>query len=201
MDRMDGPTTPQVAQLVDILNDVARGFSNNEWGAGVRMYWVLDQPSIGFQIFNNQQIQDNWMDTNRNPWLRTEFIHAALVHQGLPDGVLGFAYSHGVMITCVHAVLYSNDHLIAVSNVIKTTLAHEITHTLIYPAPQPPFDAGNHLPDPNENGILYGVGFDEDDLTYLMCAGGAYPTRFALIKFSNPTIKAMDLRTKWSVEE
>jgi len=212
------PETPEGAPVTDkelvrkAMDEAVKGFSNETNGAGINVYYVLDQE---LEITATTTLEDTGETLllggggRRNPKLSGEFVHLILARQRRGD-----TSKKGVTVTSPlesgsGSLVYVKslmDHQPLLptlpkneTNFVKlvsNTIAHELTHAIVKESSSNGFDEKEHVPDGNENGT-------PDELTgdgiFLMATpeGRSFnPVGWTTISFSNTTLKAIDLPNK-----
>lgn len=189
---------PTSADLKTVLELVAKGFSDRSNGAGVRVYWVVDEPSAAYQVIQTVNDATTWARTHRNTAQLGEFVHLMFTGDAFGVDALGFTSEKAgagggclVFPNRISNIAPAGDFLAYLAN----TAAHELTHSIIDTPGANGFDAGEHEinPDPADGaeGPL--------DLKYLMIRGAIRTPRTTII-FSDTVLAQIDLTRKESVE-
>ena len=190
---------PTAAQLAAVLETVAKGYSDANNGAGIRVYWVMDESAATHEIFASDVTERTWASTHSNGQLG-EFVHLIFADAEwralygvtkLQTTDEGGAF---VFTTAIQTAAPGADYGAWLAN----TAAHELGHTIIFIQAQgaPRFGTDQHVNDPDEDNVIEGPG----DLKYLMVRGGIRTPRTAII-FSNPSRRQIDLTYKFSVNQ
>jgi hypothetical protein len=173
------------------------GFEDATNGAGIRVYWVLDEEEASpYEVFADDSAMTAWANAHRNSRLG-EFVHLMFADRKGTTDLGGSSFTWGAYDLLWGEWKWWNDHAqrYVFHDGLAHTAAHELTHCLINPNDEDGFDPDGHLPDPNENG----VPDDPPDEIYLMYRYTT-PRNEATIIFSGPTRRQLDLTSKWSVE-
>ncbi len=191
------PNNIPEAGLEGIMTGASGVFSNATRGAGIYMYWLMDEVALDLpkeKVDTVAKLKAEWKASRDTvaardpalPNLRTDFMHMLFVDDigiALNNALGGAASTFGTV-----RDLLERGAVLAVTNLrgnqarwgldgakfnelLMTTVAHEITH-LLYERHDGPFDAVEHTKDPNEDGIVVD---DAEDKTCLMYKG--VPTR------------------------
>jgi len=194
VDKMTGVLAmPVEADFNGILSNVAKGFSNATTGAGIRLYWVVDNPRVLHQLFQSADEEVAWANVHRNPIL-SEFVPVMFVDTYHPEPMYGATFDQtGRAVGCF---IYLRDirtagALAAYHTRVVHTVAHEVTHALMNAREAPGFDAGEHETNPDPaDGPLGPL-----DRTYLMVPGSitSFP---GVIRFSDTVLGQIDLNKK-----
>jgi hypothetical protein len=201
VDIMDGVThMPTESGIRDTMDIVSAGFNDLTDGAGIDVYYVIDERAARHEVFGSDSAWNTWMDNHRHrtngvPNMLNEFVYVSWVdiftHRTTTLG-LSHACGASTAVERIHARMPAGTNF---SDVLAHTTAHELTHLIIDTINANGFDSGEHLDDPNENGTIG----DADDERYLMSNHRTWIQRVAII-FSNPTRRQIDLTNKDSVE-
>jgi hypothetical protein len=151
-------------EAVARLNEASAGFSDQTRGAGVKMYWLIDEFVAGpRETFANPQAAVSWTKGHRNDANLKDAIHVVFVDQmAAPPGaagVLGVSIQTSpgpsagsfVFVGGIRSIIPAADQ----NGWIASTIAHELTHTLLKMDGQAPYSDGEHLADPNGDGTPY----------------------------------------------
>jgi hypothetical protein len=206
--------TPGIANkptggITTVMNKVSQGFSDNDNGAGIRMYWLMDKDNLQY-IATFARDADVFQHTkdNRNPNLRQNFVHVQFLSD-IPSRAGAFSLSegegvdltaNGISIGLDRLKIYGDEKGFAFDGLVFTAVAHELTHQLIEPGAKPKWTPIFILPggrkfkpehelDPNENGFEGDAG----DLFSVMYNERTNENTTA-VKFSNLTRREFDLR-------
>jgi hypothetical protein len=194
-----------------VLRKVSVGFADKWTGADIRVYWVIDQPQAPMFIAELASSAQaiSWASANRNADALREFVHLMFVYSQrfLPE-CLGTSNRPGSYVFVEPTFQFCQRESADLIKTLAHTATHELTHLLLNMISWLPFDDGEHLRDPNENGIVNdeelgrppGGWPDENDRRYLMYYGGARAHLAATIIFENPTRRSINLTSKESVE-
>jgi hypothetical protein len=187
---------PSVDDLKSILNNVVAGFEDATSGAGIRVYWVLDQEEASpHMVFQSDDEATDWARWTAGRSLGA-FVHLMFTDTFAPLPTLEGHAGVGGGFVHVRAVKdASTQEGYAYHEGLTTVATHEITHLLLDELNVPPFEETEHLLDPDEDGIERGPG----DRKYLMYIDKTPENRTA-VNFSMPTRRALDLTNKESVE-
>jgi hypothetical protein len=210
VDIMDGVThMPTESGIRGIMDIVSAGFNDATDGAGIALYYVIDERAarphqtwIASTQSKNIGDWNNWMDshchqTSGNANTLAEFVYLGFLDLIDPPPTGGLASTCGasVFVERKYAQAASANDLANLSNWIAHTAAHELTHCIIDTAGANGFDADEHLPNPDASDPPHGP-FDQK---YLMYAAFTIQNR-ATIVFSNATREQIDLTNKDSVD-
>jgi hypothetical protein len=195
-DAMTGVThMPTRADLEGVLGDVVANFSDATDGAGVFVYWVIDQFNVGpHELFANRAARETWADNHRNDQLG-EFVHLMFADKRTDNPTPGTSGTYGAYVFVESDWDLHTTHNLNFLDLLAHTAAHEITHLLLNTDGSNGFDAGEHLdnPDPSDGPKM------PSDYRYLMYSQTTRQNA-ETIYFSNPTRKQIDLKSKESVE-
>ncbi len=200
VDIMAGVTNmPSEAGIRGIMDALSSGFGHLTDRAGINLYYVIDETAATHVVFASDDAWDDWMDDHRHQTdgddnMLTEFVYLSFVdsYSHRPN-TLGLTGTCGAS-TGVDAIHTAMPVGTPFSDALAHTTAHELTHLIIDTNSANGFDSGEHLDDPNGNGI---VG-DNNDRIYLMSNHRTWAERVNIV-FSNLTRLQMDLINKDSV--
>jgi hypothetical protein len=153
-----------------MLNGAASVFSNDQRGAGIYVYWLMDQTvpialaDVDDTRFDEQR--QKLADT-RNDNLKTDFLHILFFDEGVNASWKGAqvgAQAFGrrttrgpkerglVFATTDVSLFYKAPGFQNIGEAYACVLAHEITHLLMEANNKPGFNAGEHTtnPDPSD---------------------------------------------------
>ena len=195
---------PAANDLRTMMERVARGYSDRDNGAGIRPYWVVDEPSAAYKLLTTANDATKWARDHRNTKQLQEFVH--LMFTGTVaqyNSTLGFTVEHitTVAVTNGRGSFVFPNQISAVAPAadfldwLATVTAHELGHTLIDIRDQGGFDDGEHETNPDLADGLEGPA----DRRYLMVRGEIHTPWNALI-FSDTVVENIDLNRKESVE-
>ena len=187
---------PSAVALRNVLDASASGFSDQADGAGIAMYWAIDQDDATPHVhFASEQERGNWATANRNNDLG-QFVHLIFADK-MTDfaGVGGVSNLYGsfIFVTTVWDTSFQQGW--SFSPLLAMTTAHELTHLLLDSISANGFDNGEHLDDPDPSDPAKGF----NDFRYLMYVD-ANVIQAGTIAFSDKTRKQLDLTSKESVE-
>jgi len=190
---------PTEAGIRSTMNTVSAGFGDLTEGAGIDLYYVIDEPTASHRDFSSYAQAESWANahrhrTNGQPNMLTEFVYLAFA-DSMAGSTGGFAGSYGAFVVVDSAHDFATNQGFNVTSHRAYVAAHELTHMIIDTHNANGFNGGEHLPDPNENGVQD----DADDGRYLMYHHQTAQNTSG-IHFSNPTRRQIDLTSKESVE-
>jgi len=177
----------------------SQGFSDADNGAGLRMYWVIDDTDAEHDVFDDDMDRIAWSGDRRNEELKDEFVHLMFVDDqtGRPNESLGSTSPLGafIWVTNLKEAHDDNHPNTDFKKLLGTTTTHELTHALLSTENMNGFDDKEHVinPDPED-------GPDGDkDKKYVMYKK-LHPDNAEIIIFSDVTIRQLDLVYKETVE-
>ncbi len=192
------------AQLTAVLGAVANGYSNATNGAGIRVYWVVDEASVPNVVFQDASVAKSWAYDHSNPLLE-EFAHVVYANKFSNNTPYGETYRNNLYTNSGGSFVFlsaiatdfalSGMPVAAIQPWISNTSAHEICHSIMDTISTNGFDGGEHVKDPDGDGVEGGRG----DLGYLMVKGGIR-IHTAPVLFDDKTRGQIDLTKKASVE-
>jgi len=161
--------------------------------------YVIDEPTASHRDFSSYAQAESWANahrhrTNGQPNMLTKFVYLAFA-DSMAGSTGGFAGSYGAFVVVDSAHDFATNQGFNVTSHRAYVAAHELTHMIIDTHNANGFNGGEHLPDPNENGVQD----DADDGRYLMYHHQTAQNTSG-IHFSNPTLRQIDLTSKESVE-
>ena len=188
---------PTAAELKTVMETVSKGFNNLTNGAGIRLYWVVDEPSSTHSIIGSDSVATQYARTHRNTQQLAEFVHLILsdnfTHEpgyGVTFEQRGFAGGSWCFPNRIRTICTADNFLKYMAN----NIAHELSHAIIEADNKPGFDKEEHEtnsdPADGELGPL--------DLKYILV--GALRTPRTAIVFSDILLSYIDLTRKESVE-
>lgn len=186
---------PTAARLKTIMEGVAKGFSDKDSGAGIRTYWVVDEPSAAHKAFTGTKDEADaairkWMGDHRNKSQLGEFVHLGFVGTHPTNNYGGYS-SEGL-----GAVIFTGNNP-GTSNVGYSQLVtHELTHTLLNTIDEHGFNGGEHMDDPDPSDPPKGP----KDAIYIMHEYDGNHTLNNSIVFHDLELAQIDLTSKESVE-
>jgi SdrD B-like domain len=191
---------PTAAELKTVMETASKGFSNQTNGAGIRLYWVVDEPVSTYALITSTSDATTYAQAHRNSTHLSEFVHLILSSEfqhkqdltGITynkQGYSGGCFVFPDAISTMNPVASFLEH-------IASTASHELTHAIIEAKGKPGFASDEEHetnPDPadGELGPL--------DLKYLMIKGELRTPR-NMILFSDNVLSYIDLNRKESVE-
>ena len=201
--------------LKPILNGASGVFSNATRGAGIYMYWLMDDLTLNIAKVDVDEVveQLNQLGSTRNTVLKSDFLHLLIYDEGNLTAFQSSAGAYGaedlplaVKRGVVFATSDTNTFLPAAKypkrdEAFSTVVAHEITHLLIPDGTIGTFPDGRvgvfnkaeHVENPNGDNTLG----DAEDQTELMFQGGFRANReLGTVKIF-PVVQAV-LKTKTS---
>ena len=190
------PHMPARAQVNDIMSTVHQGFTDLDDGAGIDVYWVIDQFNVGpHEEFASNNDVGVWGTNHRNNDL-DEFVYLAFTDKRTFDTSTGTSSPLlGSFVFVENAWDFHLAHNLQFFPLISHTIAHEFTHLLLNTKNANGFTDEEHHPDPDNSDGPEGV----NDQEYLMFIRTT-PQNGEVIVFSNPTRQQLDLTSKESVE-
>ena len=197
VDIMAGVTNmPSEAGIRGIMGTVSSGFGHLTDGAGINLYYVIDETAATHEVFANDSEISSWAashlhETAGDENMLDEFVYLAFA-DSFPGSTGGRASNYGAFVFVDSAYAFATAQGYNVTTHRGYIAAHELTHLCINTNGANGFNGDEHLPDPNQSG-----GYDTGDDDYLMFE---YQTGQA-IKFSNPTRGQYDLKNKQSVTQ
>lgn len=190
---------PTAAELRTVMEGVSKGYSDRNNGAGIRVYWVVDEPSATYQPLASGASE--WARDHRNTEQLSEFLHLMFTGDAFGADALGYTYEHdttGVVANGRGCFVFPN----SVSNyaagaafldALAAVAAHEIGHALIEATGAPGFDDGEHMTDPDPADAPGGL-LDEQYLMFFRTMN------LQTIVFADILRSQIDLSRKESVE-
>jgi hypothetical protein len=187
------------------MDAASKGFSNETNGAGIYVYYVLDQLEITSDT-TPKGFETTLLSAGgrRNPALSGKFVHLILAERrrGEPntkgvtiDGAGSIVYVNSLMKNQPFPVALSKNETNFV-NLVSHTIAHELTHAIVKESSTNGFDENEHVPDGNENGTPNEVSGDGIFLMATPEGHGINVNNWTTIRFSNTTLRAIDLPNK-----
>ena len=133
------------AKLKTILNGTSGVFSNSTRGAGIYMYWLMDDKelNIALEDVNTKVNEMIALSGARNSTLASDFIHVLLIDGGCLEAFGGNAIAYGridtdnltrrgvVFATTDTTVTYRVADYPKREELFSSVLAHELTHMII----------------------------------------------------------------------
>lgn len=202
-------------ELKDILNGASRVFSHSSRGAGIYMYYVIDEEELDLPLAKIANQERDVLAASRDtptsratntPNLKTDFVHLLYVNQRPAGGSVGAdSFLGGVNLDrrgTVIAIANMRTYLgpppkidpAKFDEFIMTTTAHELTHQLLRAYGTGAFDKAGHTINANGNA----TNRDIDDENCLMYDGTTRPNcELASVKYF-PVVQAeLRVRTNW----
>ena len=150
------------AKLKTILNGASGVFSNATRGAGIYMYWLMDEDALAaptaVDLLNGTALGDTRDTVSDRPLttvfsLANDFLHLIFVDKNLGTAALtkdsGEIHTRGSMIDATHMNTWfgpGNAHgFTKMSEAYSTTIAHELTHLLVDRANSVGWDEDEHV--------------------------------------------------------
>ena len=197
------PHMPSVADMRGILTNTADGFIDSADGAGIWMYYVIDETAAApHQTFGTTGGTATDAAADMNAWAANHdnnaldgFVHIIFADKRNDNPTGGTAASFGAYVFVERKWDQSQTHMFNFQDALSRTAAHEITHLLLDTANANGFGPGEHIGDPDPSDPPNGA----NDETYLMYDGYSVPGQTVIV-FSNPTRRQLDLTSKQSVE-
>lgn len=165
---------PDAAGIKTWLNDVAKGYSQKVDGAGLRMFYILEDLATTYNEFGtsnpptqtSEQLLRTYLTANMHPELPS-FRHLHLVDRFGNYATAGLGYDDlGAAFAVDRAKVQADGYAILMGTYAPAYIAHEIHHTIINETGDLGADeidnsptAGEHFNDTNGNG----TGAETDD--------------------------------------
>jgi hypothetical protein len=173
--------------LRGVMNGSAAMFSKNQGGAGIYMYYLFDEVELALRLRDvvNAEDQVKTLGAHRdttsaretgNSALASDFVHLLVVNNaGSLEGAWAWdrgtnpptpLVSRGVLLAVADLVFLHRDFLPneAFSEVLISTVTHELTHLLIDRHGAKFFTKGEHTTDPHGTGVIDDVA--KSDIMY-----------------------------------
>lgn len=175
------------------MDGVSRGFSNRDNGAGIRLYWVVDEPSAAYLANPSDGDASAWARDHRNTAQLGEFVHVMFTGNPAAANVEGFTMEHntgGVVANGRGCFIFPDRLLLSAPAgsflpYMAGTIAHELGHAIMEADNQPGFDVDEHEAP--------------GDPRFLMVSGAFRTPRTAIV-FSDTALVQIDLTRKESVD-
>ncbi len=141
VDIMAGVTNmPSEAGIRGIMGTVSSGFGNLTTGAGVDLYYVIDETAATHEVFLTEASSDTWLDAHRhhtggNTNMLDEFVYVVFADTEsffFPDTPGGYADDHGaaIMVDRKYADASAENDTTHFNDWLARTVAHEVTHLI-----------------------------------------------------------------------
>lgn len=126
---------PTEAGIRSTMNPVSAGFGDLTEGAGIDLYYVIDEPTASHRDFSSYAQAESWANahrdrTNGQPNMLTKFVYLAFA-DSMAGSTGGFAGSYGAFVVVDSAHDFATNQGFNVTSHRAYVAAHELTHMII----------------------------------------------------------------------